>query len=365
MEHLPPRSPDEEPHGPENERLWPGEIDLTGATRQDDALADVIGDAIAEAEADRSEVPEWGARTLARALANERDDPLSGALHHFAVTGHVDAEAMARELADLYEATTDEQIREWINWLGTYVIRLPDEPVPPDEARDAAAATTPDRDRSEDPANAPLPTPFAGKYTPGEIIDTTDARSLATVLSMFFDPGSELARFADTGDANPVLLSQECQAVRRFTEHVPGADTWVTRFEQHLASRSDLGRQPQRPGQIGRSARGDVPAENLETPTEQANPQVIQGIREHGPAFEAFLTLPDIQPGQDDLLRAFHNCYMGVYDAMDALVRDLTDGVIGDEEQVRWAAEGVAAEELVRAAWDIVELGGKLYVFSK
>jgi len=124
MEHLPPRSPDEEPHGPEDERLWPGEIDLTGVVRQDDALADVIGDAIGEAEAGNGEVPEWGARTLARALANERDDPMSGALHHFAVTGQADPEAIARELADLYQTTTDDEIREWVNWLGTYVIRL-------------------------------------------------------------------------------------------------------------------------------------------------------------------------------------------------------------------------------------------------
>ena len=124
MEHLPPRSPDEEPHGPEDERLWPGEIDLTGVVRQDDALADVIGDAIGEAEVGNGEVPEWGARTLARALANERDDPMSGALHHFAVTGQADPEAIARELADLYQTTTDDEIREWVNWLGTYVIRL-------------------------------------------------------------------------------------------------------------------------------------------------------------------------------------------------------------------------------------------------
>ena len=49
MEQVPQNSPDEEPLGPEGERLWPGEIDLTGVVRQDEALTDVIGDAIAEA----------------------------------------------------------------------------------------------------------------------------------------------------------------------------------------------------------------------------------------------------------------------------------------------------------------------------
>ena len=137
MEHLPPRSPDEEPHGPDHDRLDPGEIDLTGTVRQDDALADVIGDAIGEAESGNGEVPDRGARSLARALANERDDPLNGALHHFAATGRADPEAIAQELADLYETTDDDQIKDWINRLGTYVIRLPDAPTeqaaPPDE----------------------------------------------------------------------------------------------------------------------------------------------------------------------------------------------------------------------------------------
>lgn len=352
MEHLPPRSPDEEPHGHEGERLWPGEIDLTGATRQDDALADVIGDAIGEAESGGGEVPDWGARTLARALANERDDPLSGSLHHFAVTGRADREAIARELADLYQATTDEEIRTWINWLGTHVIRLPDEP-----ARQAAAG-----DQNIEPADAPsigkspegfkatMQRAFAEADARGEAITGPDARSLAMLLSLFLDAGSEMARFADTGDANPVLLSQECQTVRRLTELVPGVDEWVRRFEQHIASRVDLGR------------RQDPPERTGGTPS---NPQVEQGVRDHGPAFEAFLTLSDVDPNQDDLVRVFNGCYIGVYDSMDALVHDLTDGVISEEELARWAAEGVTLEDLIRASWDVVEHDGKFYVFSQ
>lgn len=127
IEHLTPNTPDEEPRGPEEEQLWPGEIDLAGVVRQDEALVDVIGDAIGEAEADGGEVPEWGARTLARALANERDDPLSGALHQFAVTGRAEPKAVIQELAELYQTTTHDEIRDWVNWLGTYMVRLENE----------------------------------------------------------------------------------------------------------------------------------------------------------------------------------------------------------------------------------------------
>lgn len=354
MEHLPPRSPGEEPRGHQGEQLGPGEIDLTGATRQGDTLADVIGDAIGEATADdgTGEVPDWGARTLARALANERDDPFNGALHHYAVTGHADHEAIGNELAELYQATTDEEIREWVNWLGTYLIRLHNDPVPDDIQAD----TAPDLVTRPATFGAHLRDAFAAADAHSEAITAETARDLARLLAIFLDPDSEIARFADTGDANPVQLSQECQIVRRLTEHVPDAGEWITRFERHLASRSDLGRQAE-------------PPRNPTSPTAETDaaehPAVEQGIRDHGTAFEAFLTLPDIDLDQNDLVQTFNNCYVGAYDSMEVLVRDLTEGVIGEDEQTRWAAEGVALDDLVRAAWDIVELGGKFYVFSQ
>lgn len=355
MEHLPPRSPDEEPHGPDHDRLDPGEIDLTGATRQDESLADVIGDAIGEAESGNGEMPDWGARTLARALANERGDPLSGALHHYAVTGRADPEAIARELAELYQATADEQIREWINWLGTYVIRLSDEPTSTEQTSHPEV-TTPNLTTRPEAFGTHLRHAFASADARGEAITRETARDLARLLAIFLSPDSEMARFADTDDANPVLLSQECQTVRQLTEHVPGTAEWITRFEQHLASRSDLGRQTE-------------PPQSPTSPTDEAavaeRPSVKQGIRDHGAAFEAFLTLPDVDPNQDDLLRVFNDCYVGTYDSMDALVRDVADGVISEEEQARWAADHVSLEDLVRASWDVVEYAGKFYVFSQ
>ncbi|HEX3786125.1 MAG TPA: hypothetical protein VHX38_41285 [Pseudonocardiaceae bacterium] len=111
---------------------------------------------------------------------------------------------------------------------------------------------------------------FARADRRGQPITGADARAVATVLAIFLDPDSEMARFADTGDANPVLLSQECQTARRLTEHLPGASEWIIRFEQYLAARSDLGRQPQPPrssesaGHIEHSGHDDLAAEGLE-----------------------------------------------------------------------------------------------------
>lgn len=98
MEKHPPHNPeDREPNTPHLDDLEPGEIDLTGAIQQDRDLRDVISGAIAETEVSGGIVPEWGARTVARALANLRDDPLAGTLHHFAVTGRLDKEAVLNE----------------------------------------------------------------------------------------------------------------------------------------------------------------------------------------------------------------------------------------------------------------------------
>lgn len=136
MEDHSPSSPDRPSRGPEPERLFPGEVDLTGATEQPDVLRDVIGDAIAEAT--DGTLPDWGARTIARALANRHGS--FGALHQFAVTGRVDKAAMARQLVEIYTSTPvdDDETREWVNWLGVYVINI-DQPATPDANEDKPA----------------------------------------------------------------------------------------------------------------------------------------------------------------------------------------------------------------------------------
>lgn len=369
MEDQPHRSPDEEPAGPEDEQLYAGEIDLTGVVRQDEPLADVIGDALAEAEGDGT-LPEWGARSMARALANERDDPLSGALHHYAITGHADPEAIARELIDLYEATTDGESREWINWLGVHVIRMPDQASQAQQV--TADETASDAGSSSEAFGKRLRQMFAEADARSEPISSADAQALATLLSIFLDPGSQMARFADTGDANPVELSQECQAVRHRTEHLPGADRWIAYFEQHLASRSDLGRQHHAESasadrQPPHAPTAPTPADDKtkDAQTEQGSRQAQEGIRRHGDAFHAYLSLADVDPQQDDLLQSFLTCYVGVFESMDTLVNSLVMGAISEVERAQWAADGVSLEDLARSVWDIVDISGKLYVFNQ
>lgn len=111
------------PVGPPEERLAPGEIDLTGVVAQVSDLIDVIGDAIVEAGPD-GEVPEWGARTIARLLANMQESA-STAMHQFAVTGRADLEQLGLELSDLWRTPNLPPLaNEAINRLGTYLLDI-------------------------------------------------------------------------------------------------------------------------------------------------------------------------------------------------------------------------------------------------
>jgi hypothetical protein len=129
-----PEQPDNLPERqPDRERLPDYEIDLTGAIDQTGALIDVIGDAIVEAGRS-GEVPEWGARAMARYLANKQREN-GTALHHFAATGRMDFERIGLELADLWrEQALPRLTVEAINRLGTYLIA---------EHRKAEQAATP------------------------------------------------------------------------------------------------------------------------------------------------------------------------------------------------------------------------------
>ncbi|MBB1152461.1 hypothetical protein [Amycolatopsis dendrobii] len=118
-----PRSPDDrDRHIPNREKLDSGEIDLTGSVPQPGALADVIFDAVSEAGGDGEKIPDWGARVIARELANRI--PVPGTLHHYAVTGTVDHVGLAREL-EIHANFGDPQTKELADLLGLYLIKQP------------------------------------------------------------------------------------------------------------------------------------------------------------------------------------------------------------------------------------------------
>jgi hypothetical protein len=126
MEFQPNHRPDDEPQGSGHEQLDPGEIDFTGVVSQEKDLADVIHDAISSALLE-GPIPEWGARTIARALANRLYYRFSGPLHSFAITGDLAPDSVVAQLVEVFNDTSDKEVREWAAWLGEYVISLSDD----------------------------------------------------------------------------------------------------------------------------------------------------------------------------------------------------------------------------------------------
>lgn len=366
MEIQPCKSPDDDPRGPDQERLERGEIDLTGTTRQDDDLKDVINDALVEASTGEGRIPEWGAQSLARALANRLDDPLSGALHHFAVTGRADTEAMVEELLGIYQKTTDEETLQWIEYLGVYLTSLPEAATPEQSHPEQPPQTQPpgelptQRGRLEK-VSAYLRIKFAGADARGEAISEEDAQILAFALASLPErPDSELERYAHTGDADPTAMFEESEQLksREWKSRVDIPD-WIERFQRHLATRTDLDRQ-------AKPSTAVAPADN---------PQVAEGLREHGDAFRAFLHLPDLDPNRRDLLDAFREFYDGVYASMSDLIDARTE-IRACMEAAKDVAERWGFEDLItfdqakletrtREVWDIIEFDGRFYVFQK
>lgn len=165
-------------YGPPREQLAAGEIDMTGVVPQPDDLRYVIGDAITEAEASGGEVSEWGARAMARQLANFQAT-LTSALHHFAVTGRADLPRMRDELAELWVVPhLSEHLKTCINWLGTYLVAIGRDPRQPKgpEFKDALLEAT----RLHDLA-------FAAFLTLPDINETNAADLFATLFVGAYD----------------------------------------------------------------------------------------------------------------------------------------------------------------------------------
>lgn len=334
-----------------------GEIDLTGALHQREQLRDVIGDALVEARNARGEVPDWGARAIARALANtSRADPYEvSALHQFAVTGTGDPEQIVTEMMRIFnQPDCRAEVREWINYLGTYLIHFPPSPQPTatGESEDPELPLRPDSATTLSQVSAYLDETFEQADRAGIPISTENARAIATLLVGLLPNDSAMRDFADTGTLDTSRVEAEIDGLYARVLQTPQIRSdWLPRLSAHLHA-----------------------ADSAHTPS-ALSVEATEGIASYGTAFRAFLELPDIDPSSGSVLEAFHDNYVGSFADITDLLERLTE-LPTWRAALRATASELGIEHLVsidlgllehdaREAWDVVTYQNMLYAFEK
>jgi hypothetical protein len=93
---------------------------LAGGVENAEALEDIIGDGITDAEHHNADIDLSTARTIARAIANALGD--APALDKFAATGEGDRLRLEQEYLELNDnPTTPAIVRHWIDWLASFL----------------------------------------------------------------------------------------------------------------------------------------------------------------------------------------------------------------------------------------------------
>jgi len=349
--------------GPDAERLQPGEIDFTGAVPQRQDMLDLIGDAFTEQQASGGEIPDWGARAIARILADGLEP--GSALHQFAVTGRADPDAISKETIPIYAAPdTPAEVKRWIDYLGTFLLHQDDQ----NEVEAAAITTgaepyqsiTIDLSTTPDDEVAPAVIRRAitlAKRTGGKIhawIATAIARELADRMP---EQRSALNTFANTQMIHRDRLAAETQAITRAEGTSDEVREWISYFTEFIAAQDTIA-----------DATSDTEALELGS-------QGAEGIRTYGDAFRAFLQLSDIDPAREDLLDTFHEVYVGSFTTMQAVIEGLTE-ITDWRAATEELAERFGIRELltldyekiekrVFETWDIKRVNGVLYAFDK
>lgn len=202
---------------------------------------------------------------------------------------------------------------------------------------------------------------FAEAEASGGELPELSARAVAQSLADQYDVPA-LRAFAESGDGDLEAISLEAMPIYNQPNCPPSVSRQIDYLLTFLLNRSRSTVAPATP----------ATRELTDTPL---SPHVSEGLAEHGDAFRAFLTLPDIDPDDPNVLDSFHEFYVGHFSTFESLLDGLTEirlweretealadrhGIPGD---IRLDMEAIEAH--VRDTWDVVSYRGTLYVFDK
>ncbi|GMM97590.1 hypothetical protein [Microbacterium sp.] len=264
------------------------------------------------------------------------------------------------------------------------------------EGRPAPERASPDWRRlvvARDRSLTPIADGIAQAIAEREEIDEGTARCIAHALGRAYGPGSALATFGRTGEGNYLSLRDEyldlygderADAVTK--EMIDWLGTYLVQREntgsgrrfmnEHLPPKLDqlLVRTSVRVGD-GRFI-VNVPA-SWHSGHEDELVELLTTLQlDQDEALQAFLALPDVSVGTDDIMESFHEAFAGTYQTEEAALRalspledwetSLADWCIDhglELEALEWNCEPLMAR--LRDVYDVVEGKGVLHVFNK
>jgi hypothetical protein len=224
-------------------------------------------------------------------------------------------------------------------------------------------------------------------------IDALTARSIAHVLGRAFGRASALADFGRTGDGSYEALRDEYLAL--YTDETTPAEIkgWINWYGTFLVQREGTGsgRQFMGPDNVPELSRvlvqtrvhsgGDfrvlhAPASLRSTDLNQLVERLTDLKEGATEALWAFLTLPDVNAADSNLLDSFNASYIGEFPHIWDALYGLTELAEWERELKAFAEDrGILSEAFsidldiienqTRDVYDIVEVAGILYVFNR
>lgn len=262
-------------------------------------------------------------------------------------------------------------------------------PADPDQSRQAEQ-TTPDNEPSL-PERIEAGIAAALEQEREVYLDT--ARAIAKALSPAIGEDSVLARFAGTGQGNYLALREEYLPL--YSEPTTPAEVqrWINWLGTFLVQRENTG--------SGRRFMNEHLEPTLDRVLvrtvlqSQAGPVTVHlpatlNAREiialtarlealdelFGTSFKAFLTLPDVNAADPNLLESYHQTYVGSFRTVEEALHALTPLADWETELGNWATDhGLGSETVridldaievtMREMYDLVERNGLLHAFNK
>jgi hypothetical protein len=270
------------------------------------------------------------------------------------------------------------------------------EPQQPTEARIAADRELPDFRRLEVATRRftqYIIDGIAAAQGEGKEISNETARCIAHVLGRAYGRESALADFGRTGGGQYLTLRDEYLDLYGDPDTPAEVKEWIDWLGTYFVQRENTGsgRQfmnehlPPKLEQLlvrtsirvgGEHFTVNVPA-NWDSGGEDGLIELLTNLRlPEDEALQAFLMLPDVSVGTDNIMGSFHESYVSAYPFLEDAVRDLAE-IDSLELAIHEATESRSLpdnavlidysliEDHVREGYDLVEWKGRTYVFNK